>query len=234
MGFFRKRTPGQPSPATPIGPLNDAQLRRADELMDQFSRAVGDDTALRAVCAAIRAEAGVTDATDLLARGTQNTDVAWRWLCAAAVAAAGRGGNRLPAQVFACAFVWNTSVAPRLESGDLAGLCLPAVPREIEARLAAVALPCLLALPSGLLIMDCRSGQLRAGDLALIAAQKLANLYGADPAVTREVLRLGQDMLAGKVAHGGADGPGTPEPGTPEPGTPGSRTPGPRTPERGI
>jgi hypothetical protein len=107
-----------------------------------------------------------------------------------------------------------------------------------------VALPCLLAPPSGLLIMDSRSGQLRARDLALIAAQKLANLSGADPAVTREVLRLGQDMLAGKVAHGGTPEPGTPEPGTPEPGTPepgtpepgtpGSRTPGPRTPERGI
>ncbi len=213
MGFFRKRIPAQPPAKTPIGPLSDGQLRRAGELMEQFSRAVGDDAALRGVCVRIHAEAGVTDPADLLAQGAENIDVGWRWRPAAAAAAAGRGGNRLPAQVFACAFVWNTSVAPHLEGEDLAGLCLPAVPREIEARLAAVALPCLLALPSGQLIMDSRTGQLKARDLALIAAQKLANLYGADPAVTREVLSLGQDMLAGKVAHADQRGTGPAERG---------------------
>lgn len=61
MGIFGKR--GQSDATahkkTPIGPIDDAQLERASQLMAAFNRAVGDDAALRAVSAEIYAAAGV-------------------------------------------------------------------------------------------------------------------------------------------------------------------------------
>ncbi len=203
MGFFRK--PAQPSARPSIGLPDETQLRRAGEVLAQFTGAAGRDGAHRALADGIRSVAGLPGGNDPAARGEQDPAVAWRWLLAVASAAGQRGDHALPARIFATAFFWNTSVAPQLTAAETRELELPAAPREVEARLAAVALPGLIAVPADRVVMRGQTGELTAGHLALIAAQKLSNVAGADPAITPGLLGLGQDVLAGKVAHAGPD-----------------------------
>lgn len=201
MGFFRKPAPAQPSPKPSIGLPNEAQLRRTGELMAQFTGAAGQDGAHQALAGGVRSVADLPGGNDAHARGEQDPALAWRWLLAVASEAGQREDHALPAQIFAAAFFWNMSVAPHLTAAEAGDLGLPAAPREVEARLAVVALPCLLAVPADRVIMRCQSGELTSGHLALIAAQKVSNVAGADPVITPELLGLGQDVLAGKVTH---------------------------------
>jgi hypothetical protein len=204
VGFFRKPAQTQP-PKPAIGLPDPAQLRQAGELMAQFTGAAGRDGAHRVLAEGLCSVAGLTGGDAPAARGEQDPAAAWRWLLAVASEAEQRGNHALPARIFATAFFWNMSVAPQLTAAETRELGLPGAPRDIEARLATVALPCLLAVPADRVVMRCPGGELTAGHLALIAAQKLSNVAGADPVVTPRLLGLGQDVLAGKVAHAGPD-----------------------------
>ncbi len=220
MGFLGKGAQARPAGKTPIGPIYDAQLQQAADLMERFNRAVGDDGALRAVCAAIYGAAGISRFEDLLMR-PDDLDIPWRWLEAAAGAAAGRGDNLLPSRVFGCALFWNTHIAPKLQWGDYADLCLPAAPPDIEASLAALALPCLLAIPAGNAVFGNQTGQFTAGQLAQRAAQEVAEPNGNRPGASPELVSLARDTLAGRAEHARpagaharpAAGPAEPAPG---------------------
>jgi hypothetical protein len=75
-----------------------------------------------------------------------------------------------------------------------------AAPSEVKAQLAATALPALRALPPDRPVIGNRSGELMAGDLALIAAQRVVDLDRTDPVITPELARLARQTLDGPAA----------------------------------
>lgn len=200
MGLLGKGTRTQPVAKTPIGPMQDTHLRQAAGLMEDFNRAVGHDSALRSVCAAIYGAAGITRLEDLLNR-PGDIDIPWRWLEAAARAAASRGDRLLTSRIFGCAFFWNANVAPKLQGGDYADLCLPAAAPELEASLALLALPCLLAMPGDTVIFGNQTGQFRAAELAQVAARKIADFSRNGAEVHPELASLAQDVLATRAGQ---------------------------------
>jgi hypothetical protein len=205
VGLFGKGTgPAGPS-RTVIGPLDENALRVASDLMVRFGRAVGNDAALRQVCAAIHAAAGIRDFKDLLMRSEHDLDIAWRWLEAAASGAAQRGDNVLPSQVFTCSLFWNSTIAPHLQMGDMADLCLPEASAEMEASLAMIALPCLLALPGATVVSGNDTGELTAKTLGLVAANQITRSAEAGVSVRPDIAALAADVVNGRAAYAEAN-----------------------------
>lgn len=197
MGLFGKSA--QPPAETPIGPVDGSQMRRAADFMERFNAAVGDDGALRAVCADIYGAVGIRRPEDLF-RHADDLHLPWRWLGAVGSAAAERGDAMLVSRIFGCAGMWKLQIAPSLQAGDILDLVLPGAPPDILAGLAAAALPFLLALPDGAVIFGNRTGNLTAHGLALLAADQITE-GGSSPAVTPEVAALARDVLAGRAGH---------------------------------
>lgn len=195
MGIFGRWTqPGDGPEKTPIGPIDDAQIAHARRLMALFNRAVGDDASLRAVSAQIFATAGVRRIEDLLQR-SQDTDIGWRWLAAVSWAAASQDDTRLVSEIFAFTWFWNDQIAPLLRPGDWEDLCLPRTPDEVQAQIAADALPRLLTFPPNHVVMGNSTGELTAGHMAFAAAQTILDLDGVDPSITPEVLSIARNVV---------------------------------------
>jgi len=179
---------------TPIGPINDAQIARARELMATFNRAVGDDRGLRTVSEQIFAAAGVRRFEELLQR-PQDADIGWRWLAAVSSTAVDRGDTQLPSEIFAFTTFWNDNIAPLLGPADWADLCLDSAPREIQAQTAAHALPCLVTFSPDHAVMGNATGQLTADLLVGVAAQRILELDGVDPSITPDLLSAARTVV---------------------------------------
>ncbi|WP_410644967.1 hypothetical protein [Amycolatopsis sp. lyj-346] len=149
---------------------------------------------MRKVSADIFAAAGVRRAEDLLTNG--DPEVGWRWLTAVAETAARRGDLHLAGQVFAFTSFWNLNIAHLLGPADWLELCLSATPKDLEARIAAAALPCLLQLPPGHVVTGNETGQLTADALAFFAAKTLTDYQGTEPAVTAEILEKARQTVS--------------------------------------
>ena len=194
----------QPPAETPIGPVDGSQMRQAADFMERFNAAVGDDSALRAVCADIYGAVGIRRPEDLF-RHADELHLPWRWLEAVGSAAAERGDAMLVSRIFGCAGMWKLQIAPGLQAGDILDLVLPGAPPDTLARLAATALPFLLALPGGAVIFGNQTGNLTADGLALMAADEVIK-DGSRQAVTPVVAALARDVLAGRAKHPGSAG----------------------------
>jgi hypothetical protein len=200
MGLFGKSVPAQSPGETPIGAVSDADLKRAAQLMERFNRSVGRDGELEALSADIYHAFGIGRGADLLRR-PEDMDMPWRWLGAVASAAAERGQAMLTSRIFGCGYLWNVQIAPNLQPTDILDLLLPAVPGDILTRLAATALPSLLAMPGDAAILSNETGDLTAHGLALMASDQITDHGASSPAVPPEVASLAQDVLAGRAKH---------------------------------
>jgi hypothetical protein len=189
----------RPPAETPIGPVDGSQMRQAADFMERFNAAVGDDGALRAVCADIYGAVGIRRPEDLF-RHADELHLPWRWLEAVGSAAAERGDAMLVSRIFGCAGMWKLQIAPSLQAGDILDLVLPGAPPDILTGLAATALPFLLALPDGAVIFGNQTGNLTAHGLALLAADQITE-GGSSPVVTAEAAALARDVLAGRAGH---------------------------------
>jgi hypothetical protein len=132
MGFFGKKTPPTPpllatppaDAADPARPMvvTDNDIQRAATLMDQFSRAPGNDGALRAFGAALNQAGGFVSPRDILdavfVAGPEATNRPWLWLAAVTRAALGQGDHLLVAQIALASWFWSTQIAPLLGSAD--------------------------------------------------------------------------------------------------------------------
>ena len=109
MSIFGKKTPPAPPvpaapPAEAAGPprpmaVTSGDVQRAGALMDQFSRAPGDDGALRAFGVALDQPGGFVSPQDILDAvfiGPEATKRPWLWL--AAVTRPGARPGRSPAR----------------------------------------------------------------------------------------------------------------------------------------
>lgn len=193
MGIFGKK-PDRTGrvPVTPM--ISDDELDRARRLMIAFTAAVGTDAGMRKVSADIFAAAGIRRAEDLLTNG--DPAVGWRWLTAVAETAGRRGDSHLAGQVFAFTSFWNLNIAHLLGPADWMELCLSATPKDLEARIAAATLPCLVELPPGHVVAGNATGELTAEALAFFAAKTLTDYQGTEPAVTAEILETAQRTLS--------------------------------------
>jgi hypothetical protein len=133
-------------------------------------------------------------------------DMPWRWLAAVASAAAQRGQAMLTSRIFGSGYLWNTQIAPNLQPTDILDLILPPVPGDILTRLAATALPGLLAVPGEAAILSNETGDLTAHGLALMASDQITDHGASNPAVPPEVASLARDVLAGQAKHPGPAG----------------------------
>lgn len=112
MGIFGKKAPPTPPmlatpPAEAADPprpmvVTDSDVQRAATLMDQFSRAPGNDGALRAFGVALNQAGGFVSPQDILdavfVAGPEATKRPWLWLAAVTRAALGQGDHLLVAR----------------------------------------------------------------------------------------------------------------------------------------
>ena len=193
MGIFGKKPdPPERHPVTPM--IGDGELDRARRLMIAFTAAVGAAAGMRKVSADIFAAAGVRRAEDLLTNG--DPQVGWRWLTAVAETAARQDDPHLAGQVFTFTSFWNLNIAHLLGPADWLELCLSAAPKDLEARIAAAALPCLMQLPPGHVLTGNETGELTADAVAFFAAKILTDYQGTEPAVTAEILEKARRTLS--------------------------------------
>jgi len=76
----------------------------------------------------------------------------------------------LPSQILGCSRFWDWRARQYAEARDFAAVVqLPTADRDIKLRLAAIALSCLLALPSDLRVMHALAGPYTASGLAMYA-----------------------------------------------------------------
>lgn len=126
MSFFKKKEPARAEPAKdPIAAItvNDDDLRRADEVVQRFLRAVGTtDAEIRAAELAISRAGGelsIEQSLELAARtGDPGLGRPWFWLAAVTREAQHRGNRDLVARISLFFMFWQTTVAPLLGPGD--------------------------------------------------------------------------------------------------------------------
>lgn len=155
MGLFGKRRPEIPPKKTPIGPIDDDQLVRASEIMEELDRS---DFILEQIMWSVLRHLGMNDRRAYFAHmgmNMQDVDIGWRWLLAVSLEAtkrgevefqvegaddtiAMRGDKAIYAHDLICriwAFTAQFNTIPKNELPDLV-----LAPAEIEARLADLAL----------------------------------------------------------------------------------------------
>ena len=137
--------------------------------------------------------------------------MAWRWLAGVAYVAKQNDDVMLPSQILGCALFWDRQAWQYAEARDFAAVVqLPTADRDIKIRLAAIALPCLLALCADLKVMSGRAGPYTARGLALYAVNIILGYNEGysppasrelDLVVTPELAALARDVWAARVSH---------------------------------
>jgi len=117
----------------------------------------------------------------------------------------------LPSQILGCSRFWDWRARQYAEARDFAAVVqLPTADRDIKLRLAAIALSCLLALPSDLRVMHALAGPYTASGLAMYAVDIILpynERYSRptspelDSVITPEVAALARDVWGGRVSH---------------------------------
>jgi len=137
------------------------------------------------------------------ARAGPPPDIIWRWLAELAVCAAEEGDVRLPAHALACVLYWELCDYEMYDFSQIGSprLRAPVAAPKIKAKLAAVALRCLLVLPSGEGVLYRGDGVWTASLLAMFAAQAVDELGAEHGLLTRELAALAGDTLAKHEGH---------------------------------
>ena len=136
------------------------------------------------------------------ARAGPPPDLTWRWLAELTEFAAEEGNVRPPAHALGCVLYWELLDCDLYDfsQGGAPRLRPPVASSGVKATLAAVALRCLLMLPSGEGVLYHRGSIWSASDLAMFAAQAIDRLGAEHGLLTRELAALAGDTLA---KHGG-------------------------------
>jgi hypothetical protein len=191
-------------------PVGSVEVRLAAEFLDRFGSARSDD-AIRSSWREISRWSSFRDFRDRSASDELDAGVAWRWLARIAYAAKKEDDVLLPSQILGCALYWDWRERRYAEVHDFAAVVqLPTVNRDIKIRLAAVALPCLLALPAESTVMHGQAGPYTATGLAMYAVNIILSYsegYSAPASrelnsiATPELAALARDVWAGRVGH---------------------------------
>lgn len=204
-------TPHQGIRRLRAGPhIGTVEVRLAAEFMERFSRAWSDDeirSSWREICgwSSFRDSAGGPAGDD------PDHAVAWHWLAGVAHVAKRNDDVMLPSQILGCALSWDRQAWQYAEVRDFAAVVqLPTADRDVKIRLAAIALPCLLALCADLKVMSGRAGPYTARGLALYAVKIILSYNEGysppasrelDLVVTPELAALARDVWAARVSH---------------------------------
>src|SRR6266568_2550511 len=150
-------------------PIGTVEIRLAAEFMERFGRACGESE-IRSSWREICRWSGFRNSLHRQARSDQGPAVTWRWLTGVADVAKKQNDVMLPSQILGCSRFWDWRARQYAEARDFAAVVqLPTADRDIKLRLAAIALSCLLALPSDLRVMHALAGPYTASGLAMYA-----------------------------------------------------------------
>jgi hypothetical protein len=191
-------------------PIGTVEVRLAAEFIERFGRARNYSeiqSSWHEICrwSSFRDPGGkpVNSDTDAV--------IAWRWLIRVAYVAKERDDITLPSQVLGCARYWDWCALQYAEVGDFVAVVqLPTAERDIKIQLAAIALPCLLALPADLRLMNGQAGPYTTSGLAMYAVNLILSYnerYSLplspelDSFITPELAALARDVWAGRVNH---------------------------------
>ncbi len=168
-------------------PIGTVEIRLAAEFMERFGRACGESE-IRSSWREICRWSGFRNSLHRQARSDQGPAVTWRWLTGVADVAKKQNDVMLPSQILGCSRFWDWRARQYAEARDFAAVVqLPTADRDIKLRLAAIALSCLLALPSDLRVMHALAGPYTASGLAM---------YAVDI-----ILPYNRDVWGGRVSH---------------------------------
>src|SRR6266496_3370855 len=150
-------------------PIGTVEIRLAAEFMERCGRACGESE-MRSSWREICRWSGFRNSLHRQARSDQGPAVTWRWLTGVADVAKKQNDVMLPSQILGCSRFWDWRARQYAEARDFAAVVqLPTADRDIKLRLAAIALSCLLALPSDLRVMHALAGPYTASGLAMYA-----------------------------------------------------------------
>lgn len=173
MGLFGKKVP-QPAAGPAIGLaapviVKDGDLGRVRDLMDQFSRAVGSDSALRAFGVSLNRAGGyMSDANSLDAVqkiGPAATKRPWLWLAAVAREALAQGDQLLVGKIALAAWFWDTQITPHLGIADFLDGIVDSLSGESRAQLFSAGRQALSGLPADAVVMETSIATMRADDV---------------------------------------------------------------------
>ena len=179
MGIFGKKTPPAPPmrttpPAEAAGPpqamvVTGGDVQRAAALMDQFSRAPGNDGALRAFGVALNQAGGFVSPQDILdavfIAGPEATKQPWLWLAAVTRTALGQGEHVLVAQIALASWFWSTQIAPLLGPADSLDGIVDSPSGDALEQIFAAGREAISSLPIDMVIMETPIATLLARDV---------------------------------------------------------------------
>jgi hypothetical protein len=99
----------------------------------------------------------------------------WKMLAAVALRAAQNGDHVLVGRIFGFAYIWDTSIYPKLDRADLVDVMMQSCPPAIEAAIATVAFSSLQQLSGDQIIFSDDTGSLTARVLIVAAATVLVH-----------------------------------------------------------
>jgi hypothetical protein len=137
--------------------------------MNQFSRAVGSDSALRAFGVAFNRAGGYTsDANSLDAvrkLGPEATKRPWLWLAAVAREALAQGDQLLVARIALAAWFWDTQITPLFGIADFLDGIVDSLSIEARAQLFSVGRQALSGIPADTVVMETSVATMCADDV---------------------------------------------------------------------
>lgn len=191
-------------------PVGTVEVRLAAEFMERFGRAWSDDE-VRSSWHEICGWSGFRDSLSRPSGDHRDPVVAWRWLTGVARVAKQHDDVVLPPRILGCALFWDWRAWQYAEVRDFAAVVqLPTADRDVKVRLAAIALPCLLALPADRKVMSGRPGPYTARGLAMYAVKIILGYNEGysppvspelDSVITPELAALARDVWAGRASH---------------------------------
>jgi hypothetical protein len=170
MGMFGEKAPpaaavGRPQPFV----AGDGAVQRAKALMYQFSRAPGNNDALRAFGVALNQAGGFASPADILdavrVGGPEATKRPWLWLAAAARQALGQGDRLLVAQIALASWFWSTQIAPMLGPADSLDGIVDRPSGDALVQIFAAGREAIAGLPADMVIMQTPIATLLARDV---------------------------------------------------------------------
>ncbi|MEV7325260.1 hypothetical protein [Streptomyces sp. NPDC093970] len=166
MSLFGKKPRPQPPAEAPIA-INDADLPRVSQLVDNFLGAVGNDAALHFRGRELAVASGAPTMDDIVAGKAPGSGLhrPWRWLASAAEQAERAGDYLLVARIALLVTFWVTTLGPRMGLGNHLEMRLDDPPPEVASRICTVGLRAIPHLPGDSVIIDHPSGRVTAASL---------------------------------------------------------------------
>jgi hypothetical protein len=180
MALFGKKKPtntGAIELSVPPVVLERGDVEKANQLIEQFQQAVGNDAAIRAAGLAIAMAGGapssISEAMKNKERtGSQGLDRPWLWLAEVDKEAHREGNDSLVARISLFILFWMLTIEPNLGLGDRMDMWLDPPPSEALVTLYSTALRVLPALDPDEVIADSPTGSVTVQTVLLGCAQE--------------------------------------------------------------